>query len=204
MPQELPIAGQRPERADAAANRARILEAAKKVLAERGAEGASLDAVAAAAKVGKGTIFRRFGNRSGLFQALLSDHLQGFQEAFLFGPPPLGPGAPPADRLTAFFDGLLDLQDAHLELTIALEKERWRGPLGGYLVLSRHVEVLLEELSPEIDAATTAHLLMGAAGVSVVRYLRRDLGIEQEEVRRAMRTLLAGLLDGAPGSRPAE
>jgi AcrR family transcriptional regulator len=196
-PQELPIAGQRPERADAAANRERILKAAKRVLEERGAEDTSLDAVAAAAGVGKGTIFRRFGDRSGLFEALLSEHLRTFQDAILLGPPPLGPGAPAADRLTAFFDGFLDLQDGHLELTIALEKERWRGPLGGYLVLSKHVENLLEEISPEIDAQTTAQLLMNAAGVNVVRYLRRDLEVSLESLKHAMRPLLAGL--GAAG-----
>src|ERR1700710_2634990 len=84
-PSELPLAGERHERADAAANRTRILEAARAGLAERRAEGTSLDAVAAAAEVGKGTIFRRFGDRSGLFEALLSDHLAAFQEAFLFG-----------------------------------------------------------------------------------------------------------------------
>ncbi|MGH2937965.1 MAG: TetR/AcrR family transcriptional regulator [Solirubrobacterales bacterium] len=190
---ELPIAGRRPERADAAANRIRILEAAREVLAERGAEATSLDAVAAAAGVGKGTIFRRFGDRSGLFQALLSEHLATFQDAFLFGPPPLGPGAPPAERLRAFFDGFLDLQDGHLELTIALEKERWRGPIGGYLVLSMHVENLLGELSSEIDATTTAQLLMNAAGVNVVRYLRRDLGVSLESMKSAMHPLLDGL-----------
>jgi AcrR family transcriptional regulator len=196
-PQELPIAGQRPERADAAANRERILKAAKRVLEERGAEDTSLDAVAAAAGVGKGTIFRRFGDRSGLFEALLSEHLRAFQDAILLGPPPLGPGAPAAERLTAFFDGFLDLQDGHLELIIALEKERWRGPLGGYLVLSKHVENLLEEISPEIDAQTTAQLLMNAAGVNVVRYLRRDLEVSLESLKHAMRPLLAGL--GAAG-----
>ena len=192
-PTELPLAGERHERADAAANRARILEAARAVLAERGAEGTSLDAVAAAAEVGKGTIFRRFGDRSGLFEALLSDHLAAFQEAFLFGPPPLGPGATPIERLRAFFDGFLELQDGHLELTIALEKEKWRGPIGGYLVLSMHVENLLREVSSDIDAATTAQLLMNAAGVNVVRYLRRDIGVSLASIKDAMHPLLDGL-----------
>src|SRR3981189_2590274 len=108
-PGVLPIAGARRERADAAANRVRILEAAVRVLADRGAERTSIDAVACEAGVGKGTIFRRFGDRSGLFQALLDQHPRTFQAAFMFGPPPLGPGAPAEDRLAAFLDGLLDL-----------------------------------------------------------------------------------------------
>src|SRR6202022_1996669 len=140
---ELPIAGARRERADAAANRVRILEAAVRVLAKRGAEATSIDAVAAEAGVGKGTIFRRFGDRSGLFQALLDEHLRAFQDAFMFGPPPLGPGAPPEDRLAAFLDGLLDLYDDQLEVTLALERDRWSAPIGGYLALLVHVESLI-------------------------------------------------------------
>src|SRR5258706_9869927 len=101
-PRALPIAGAPRERADAAANRVRILEAAVRVLAERGAEGTSIDAVAAEAGGGKGTIFRRFGGRSGLFQALLDEHLRAFQDAFMFGPPPPGPRAPAAGPLAAF------------------------------------------------------------------------------------------------------
>src|SRR5258706_1575041 len=96
-PRALPIAGAPRERADAAANRVRILEAAVRVLAERGPEGTSIDAVAREACVGKGTIYRRFGDRSGLFEALMDDHLRVFQDAFMFGPPPLGPGAPAGD-----------------------------------------------------------------------------------------------------------
>src|SRR4030088_1516915 len=97
--QQLPMAGVPRERADAAVNRVRILQAARGVLAERGAEGTSIDAVACEAGVGKGTVFRRFGDRSGLFQALSDEHLREFQDAFLFGPPPLGPGAPAEERL---------------------------------------------------------------------------------------------------------
>ncbi|MEA2250024.1 MAG: hypothetical protein QOC78_4079 [Solirubrobacteraceae bacterium] len=189
----LPIAGARPERADAAANRVRILEAAVRVLAERGAEGTSIDAVACEAGVGKGTIFRRFGDRSGLFEALMDEHLRAFQDAFMFGPPPLGPGAPAEDRLAAFLDGLLDLHDAHLELTLALERDRWRAPIGGYLALSVHVESLIGEISPALDAAVTAQLLLNALNVHLVRYLRRDAGVSLATIKAAMRPLIAGL-----------
>src|ERR1700726_2677170 len=63
---------------------------------------ASMQAVATAAGVGKGTVFHRFGDRDGLTQALLDDYMRDFQDAFLHGPPPLGPGAPPDERLAAF------------------------------------------------------------------------------------------------------
>jgi AcrR family transcriptional regulator len=189
----LPIAGARRERADAAANRVRILEAAVRVLAERGAAGTSIDAVAAEAGVGKGTIFRRFGDRSGLFQALLDEHLRAFQDAFMAGPPPLGPGAPAEDRLAAFFDGLLDLHDDQLELTLALERDRRGVPIEGYLALSVHVESLIREISPALDAPVTAQLLLNALNVNLVRYLRRDAGVTLETIKASVRPLIAGL-----------
>jgi AcrR family transcriptional regulator len=189
----LPIAGARRERADAAANRVRILEAAVRVLAERGAERTSIDAVAAEAGVGKGTIFRRFGDRSGLFQALLDEHLRTFQDAFMLGPPPLGPGAPAEDRLAAFFDGLLDLHDDQLEVTLALEKDRWGAPIGGYVALSMHVESLIREISPALDAPVTAQLLLNALNVNLVRHLRRDAGVSLATIKASVRPLIAGL-----------
>jgi AcrR family transcriptional regulator len=189
----LPIAGARPERADAAANRVRILQAAVRVLADRGAEGTSIDAVADEAGVGKGTIFRRFGSRSGLFQALLDEHLRAFQDAFMFGPPPLGPGVPAEDRLAAFLDGLLELQDGQLELTLALEKDRWGVPIGGYLALSVHVESLIREISPALDAPVTAQLLLNALNVHLLRYLRRDAGVSLATIKASVRPLIAGL-----------
>jgi AcrR family transcriptional regulator len=191
----LPIAGARHERADAAANRVRILEAAVRVLAERGAEGTSIDAVACAAGVGKGTVFRRFGDRSGLFETLLDEHLRAFQDAFMFGPPPLGPGVPPEGRLAAFLDGFLDLQDEQLEVALALERDhRGRPPIGGYLALSVHVESLIGEISPALDAAVTSQLLLNALNVHLVRYLRRDAGVSLETIKASVRPLIAGLV----------
>jgi AcrR family transcriptional regulator len=189
----LPIVGARRERADAAANRVRIIEAAERVLAQRGAEGTSINAVACEAGVGKGTIFRRFGDRSGLFQALMDERLRCFQDAFLAGPPPLGPGAPAHERLAAFLDGLLDHLEENLELTLALERDRWGAPIEGYLALSVHVESLIGEISAELDAHVIAQMLLNAVNVRLVRYLRRDAGVSLATIKASMRPLIAGL-----------
>ena len=92
----------RPERADAARNRRKILDAAARLFDECGVTAVSLDAIAAAAGVGKGTLFRRFGDKSGLAAALLDDRERTLQEAILRGPAPLGPGAETNQRITAF------------------------------------------------------------------------------------------------------
>lgn len=197
--QLLPMAEARVERADAAANRRRILDAARGLLACHGLEGTSIDAVAAAAGVGKGTVFRRFGDRAGLFQALMDDTMREFQDAFMHGPPPLGPGALPGERLTAFFDRLIDIFEDILEVVLAVERDRRGVPVGGYMVLSVHVTSLIEQLDPELDAPLTAQLLMNAANPNLIRYLRRDADVDSVRIKAAMHGLIAGL--GCPAGR---
>ena len=120
-PTELPLAPEaRAERIDAARNREAILEAAQRLLSCQGAESITMDRLAFEAGVGKGTLFRRFGDRAGLFHALLDETERRLQEGFIRGPAPLGPGAPPADRLVAFGCALL-----------ALTAERTRSALPG-------------------------------------------------------------------------
>ena len=63
-----------PLRADAARNRERILAAADEVFAERGAD-ASLEDVAKRAKVGIGTLYRRFPTREALLGALCDERM---------------------------------------------------------------------------------------------------------------------------------
>ena len=101
------------ERADAARNRLRILEAAAELVDERGIEHVSMEDVACTAGVGTGTLYRRFGDRAGLALALLEEDTREFQDALISGPPPLGPGVPAAERLQAFGAGYIDLLERH-------------------------------------------------------------------------------------------
>ena len=104
------------ERADAARNRSAILAAAGRLFAAHGVESVSMDAIAAEAGVGKGTLFRRFGDKAGLAVALLDHRESELQEAILSGPPPLGPDAATGERLAAFVESYLDYLLAHLDL----------------------------------------------------------------------------------------
>jgi AcrR family transcriptional regulator len=193
VPTALPIAGQPAERSDAAANRERILCAARRVLAEQGAEGLSMNAVAAAAGVGKGTIFRRFGDRDGLTTALLDAHTIELQNAFLFGPPPLGPGAPPCQRLEAFMRALVQFQDTHLETVLAAERSTAGagGMVHGTFVL--HVRHLIAQIDPRLDAQVVAGLLVSAVDPRNLQRLIRVEGADAERVADAVVALLRGL-----------
>ena len=85
-----------PERADAARNRRRVLDGGGGAVRAPTRECVTMEAVAAEAGVGKGTLFRRFGDRAGLARAVISEHEIELQEQLIRGAPPLGPGAPRA------------------------------------------------------------------------------------------------------------
>src|SRR5689334_23638011 len=90
-PELVPILGQQPrERSDAARNRDAVLCAAQQLIDRCGVDAVTMDAVADAAGVGKGTVFRRFGNRAGLMARLLDESEAAWQGLVISGPPPLG------------------------------------------------------------------------------------------------------------------
>ncbi|WP_411266205.1 TetR/AcrR family transcriptional regulator [Arthrobacter sp. AFG7.2] len=134
------------ERSDAARNRERLLKAARELVEECGAEGLTMDRLAEQAGVGKGTVFRRFGSRAGLMLTLLSESEAAFQARFMFGPPPLGPGARGLDRLIAFGAERILYVMEYGELVLAAEnaaRGRFEAPPAA--LWHRHIEVLLRE-----------------------------------------------------------
>jgi AcrR family transcriptional regulator len=150
------------ERSDAARNRALLIDAARNLVAKRGADAVTMDDVAAAAGVGKGTLFRRFGSRAGLMMELLDEDERASQQAFLFGPPPLGPDAPPLDRLVAFGRERICFVHTHYALLSAANRDPHTryGPAAA--VQRTHVRVLLQSAhtSGDLDAQTDALLAL--------------------------------------------
>jgi AcrR family transcriptional regulator len=181
-----------PERADAARNRARILAAAADLVAQRGIERVSMDDVARAACVGTGTLYRRFGDRAGLALALLDDHTRAFQDALISGPPPLGPGAPAAERLHAFGDGYLDLLERHAEI-LAVAVPVARGPQAPEQLLATHLAILLREAAAELDPQFTAWALLATLHPTRHLHARNGLGWPLERLRAGWHALVDAL-----------
>ncbi len=183
------------ERADAARNRAAVLEAASRLFAQHGVEAVSMDQVAAAAGVGKGTLFRRFGDKSGLAAALLDARESVLQEAILHGPPPLGPGAPAEERLTAFIEAYLDYLLEHLALIRMSETStpgaRYR--IGAYRFWHRHMSILL---GPTPDPEHTAHALLAALAAEHVAALLPELG--EQRIRAGLTRLAHAAMRSSP------
>ncbi|MFE5812359.1 TetR/AcrR family transcriptional regulator [Streptomyces sp. NPDC056479] len=172
-------------RADAARNRARLLEAAARLIAEHGVAGVTMEAVAAAAGVGKGTVFRRFGDRTGLLMALLDHSARQLQADFLGGPPPLGPGAPPHERLCAFGVAALYRSAEQLDLQLAAQTDpsrRFAHP--SYLALHTHVTMLLRQIHPGADCELLAQTLMAYLDPALISHLTRQCAMPMERLEK--------------------
>jgi AcrR family transcriptional regulator len=117
------------------------------MLAEGGPGTLTMDALAQRSCLGKGTVFRRFGTRPGIFQALLDDDERAFQERVLAGPPPLDPGGSPLQRLIAYGQARIRFLVEHRDIARAALDGRQRIPVGAQSPLSQsHIRMLLGQL----------------------------------------------------------
>lgn len=193
---ELPQAGVPPaERCDAVRNRRRILETAERLFAAEGVEEVSLERIASEAGVGKGTVFRRFGDRAGLLRSLLSEHEAAFQEECIRGAPPLGPSADAIDRLVAFGSAVIELLETHGELIRSAEARipGARFASAPYAFQRAHIRVLLVSAAPEVDAEWATDALLGMLSADLVHYQRVALGMSVERLTDGWRRMVLGV-----------
>jgi AcrR family transcriptional regulator len=152
----------RPLRADAQRNRQRLLEAAGEVFAEQGTD-ASLEAVAARAGVGIGTLYRNFPNRDALVEAAYRSEVEQLCEAA----EELLAEGPPEQALAAWMDRFV---------TYAAAK---RGMAGALKAVNAKTD-LYSQTRTQITGAIGGLLEAGVEAGS----LRSD--VEPEDVLRAM------------------
>lgn len=180
------------ERADAARNRRKILAAAAHIVAADGVGGLSVDEVARVAGVGVGTVYRRFGDRSGLIFALLDEEERRFQAAFMHGQPPLGPGGSPAERARAFLHALVDRVESQLELLALAETSSptARFSSGPYAIHHTHLSTLLAQARPAINASFVAAALLAPVSATLISFQRREHGLTTEAIKAGLDDLL--------------
>ncbi|MET7451654.1 TetR/AcrR family transcriptional regulator [Streptomyces sp. NPDC005574] len=194
---------ERKPRKDAARNREAVLSAADALFARsEGTDDVTMADIAAAAGVGKGTLFRAFGDRPGLLRALYETRLEPVREAVESGPPPLGPSTPPQQRVLALLDAVLCFKLDNRRLALALEDsgsgspyqaehyERWHGLL----------RTVLEQIPGLTDSDFTAHVLLAATRADLVEHLAGREGVPRD----TMRAQLANFTTRALGSSPLQ
>ncbi|WP_017589968.1 TetR/AcrR family transcriptional regulator [Nocardiopsis ganjiahuensis] len=192
---------ERKPRKDAARNRQAVLAAADDLFSRcESPEGVTLASIAAAAGVGKGTLFRSFGDRTGLLRALYEARLEPVRKAVESGPAPLGPATPPRQRVLALLDTLLCFKLDNRPLMLALEEsgsgspyqadhyERWHGLL----------DTMLGQIPGLTDSDFTAHALLAAVRADLVEHLAGHACVPRERMRAQLANFTAGVLGADP------
>lgn len=167
------------ERADAARNRAKILAAAATVFATRDPRTVTMDHIATAAGVGRGTLYRRYPSTAAVALALLDEHERVLQQQLISGDPPLGPGAAPADRLAAFYSSMVALLETHADLALGAEAGGARFTTGAYGFWAAHVRALLTEADVAEPDSLVDVLLAPLAAENFTHQRARGLSVDQ-------------------------
>lgn len=182
------------ERADAARNRARVLAAAEQLFATRDPVGVTMDDIAKAAGVGRGTLYRRYPDRMSIARALLDVHERAIQEQLLRGPAPLGPepATGPGERLAAFYAAMVGLLERHVHLFLGAETGNARFVTGAYGFWRAHVRMLVVAAGlPDPDVL--ADQLLAPLAPELYRHLR-DGGRSREQIEAGLRVLATRVL----------
>lgn len=172
-------------RADAVVNRARIIEAARAMMAT--SDDLKLNAVAKRAGVGQATFYRHFPTR----EALLSEVYRSDVDDLVATAPILLERYAPLEALARWFDRVAEYAKVKREVFAAVEAAVWtdlsahsEGPIGDALTLLLTAGKSNGSIRQDIDARDVV-LLIG--------YLSRLSAIEADERGRH---LLSVVLDG--------
>ncbi|CAM5295429.1 TetR family transcriptional regulator [Streptomyces avidinii] len=187
---------QRPERADALRNREAVLAAADALFAASSSpKSVSMDDIAAAAGVGKGTLFRRFGDRAGLIGAVIASRLEPLRQAVREARE--AAGSSPRQRVTELLDASLRFKIENRNLMTAAEDAGLSSPYQ-----AEHYDWWHEMLRAELDRVPglhdpdfTAHALLAALRADLVVHLIEN----QRMTPEALRSSLASHVDRVLG-----
>lgn len=177
-----------------------VLAAADELFAGTDAPKAvSMDDIAAAAGVGKGTLFRAFGSRDGLLDALFAVRAAPLRAELERPDSPLGPGAPPLPRILALFDELVRFKLDNPNLVAARELTG-AGLLKAphYLWMHDTLRALIEQTGSTAagSADYAAHVLLGGLRVDLIDELLAS-GRSPDDIRRDVAELVRRVLGPA-------
>lgn len=191
------------ERCDAAANRKLILATAEKLFAQYGVENVNMAQIAQAARVGKGTIYRRFANKAELCLALMDSQMADFQNVMLERMRKMtAEKVTPLGQLDQFLDALVYFIEDHSPLLCEVQRE---GLLGNYDLQVPHFWLHMTtgglmrqaieagELPPHLDVDYVADALLASLRANVFRFQRQVRGFSLERISAGLRVLVTGL-----------
>jgi AcrR family transcriptional regulator len=192
-------------RADALANRELILNTAQRLFARQGVTNVCMAAIAEAAGVGKGTLYRGFANKGELCLALMDEDMRLFQNKVLqtlrqtYDQPAL-------TRLDTFLDQLVHFMDFHAPLLReaqrqgVLRNDEFANQPPPYMWLSwlhETIGMLLQQAqtNQEIENLDIPYLvdaILAPINADLFMYQRETLGFDLERISRGYRRLILG------------
>jgi AcrR family transcriptional regulator len=162
-----------------------------------------MDDIAAEAGVGKGTLFRRFGDRAGLIRAVFDAQISDLIQAITSGPAPLGPSAPPRERIPAALDAVVAFKLQNRQLTAALERPD-RSPGSGTLFQTPQyttAHALLSETLRDLvgpgQCSWIAHALLSVTRIDLIEHLLLNEGWPEARIRKETRNYAELVLSAA-------
>ncbi|MFD4245323.1 TetR/AcrR family transcriptional regulator [Streptomyces sp. NPDC058525] len=186
---------QRTERADALRNREAVLAAADALFAASSSpQSVSMDEIAAAAGVGKGTLFRRFGDRAGLIGAVIASRLEPLHQAVREAQD--AAGSSPRQRVLNLLDTSLRFKIENRNLMSAAEDAGLSSPYQAEHYGWWHgiLRTALEEMPAVHDADFTAHALLAAIRADLVAHLIDEQGMDPDGLRASLAAYIDNVL----------
>jgi AcrR family transcriptional regulator len=190
----------RPLRRDAERNRQRILKAAAEVFTERGLD-VSLDEVARHAGVGVGTVYRRFGTKEELVEALFVDRIEemaGLAEE-------AAKAADPWSGLVCFMERAAELMAGDVGLRQMLMFATYGGDSTWYA--RQRNAPLVRRLLERAQAAGQVRSDLGPTDIPFIVFVLTEAAqfarqISPEIWRRYLTLVIDGLRPGREGVTP--
>lgn len=186
---------QRTERADAQRNREAVLAAADALFAASSSpHSVSMDDIAAAAGVGKGTLFRRFGDRAGLIAAVIASRIEPLQQAVRGAQD--ATGSSPRQLVLDLLDAALLFKIKNRNLMAAAEDAGLSSPYQAehYGWWHDTLRTALGRVPGVRDADFTAHALLAAIRADLVTYLIDHQKMTPEGLRSSLAAHLENVL----------
>jgi AcrR family transcriptional regulator len=189
------VLGVRPprERRDAAEHRQQVLRAAERLFGERGYEAVTMDEIAHAAGVGKGTLYRRYGDKSQLVMALMDRCVANLQDDLSR----IAAYAQTLEELKAVIGRMAAWTEEHAsELGIIAEQRSMHGsPLYEWmhgLLLDLLVDALERGEARIADPVYAADALLAAIDVDLYLFQRRSRGYSAKQIEAGLHSLIDG------------
>lgn len=193
----------RAKRADAVANRELILASAQQLFAEHGVSNICMAAIAEAAGVGKGTLYRGFANKGELCLALMDEDMRVFQNKTLklfrdnFDQPAL-------NTLDAFLGQLVRFMEFHAPLLCEVQKQGVLRNAGFAEQTSPHmwlswlhetIGLLLQQAEQNneaegLDIPYLVDAILAPINADLFLYQRETLGFNLDRISDGLRGLV--------------